>query len=138
MFATPSRGGTPEYISFRERPDAGDEIPVYFEEKTLLFTKASMPSLRNDNQFSVKMMMGVIDPKYQKRDYFNWPNQGVLGLAPTALPDTDERLNRQFLWQVRQQYPSYLESYALIGGSSYLFVVGASEALYQRFVPKFD
>ena len=84
---------TPENISFREHPDAGDEIPVYFEEKTILFNKAAMPS-RNagDNQFSVRMVIGVIDKLYQSKQYFNWPNQGVLGLAPTELSAGDERL----------------------------------------------
>ena len=120
-------GVTPENISFREHPGVGDEIPVYFEEKRIFFNKAAMPSQSaGDNQFSVLMVIGVIEKTYQSKQYFNWPNQGVLGLAPTELSAGDEQLKRQFLYQVSAQNEGFLESYALIGGSSYLFVVGAS------------
>lgn len=74
---------TPENISFREHPDAGEEIPVYFEEKRILFNvwkssdkqKAAMPSQNaGDNQFSVLMVIGMIEKSYQSKQYFNWPD----------------------------------------------------------------
>ena len=58
-------GGTPEKISFREHPDPGDEIEVYFEERTLLFNKTIMKDQNEaDDYFRVTMQIGIIDKKY--------------------------------------------------------------------------
>ena len=64
-------------------------------------------------------------------DYFTWPNQNVIGLAPTQQSDA-ELLKRQFLYQVTQANPSFIESYLLIG-SKELFLLGGSEQAYQAY-----
>ena len=80
--------------------------------------------------FKVTMDIGIIDKKFADR--FNWPNQGIIGLAPDTQDSTDQqKYNRQFLYQVAQQYPGYEESYALLGGSTYWFVVGATVDKYK-------
>ena len=69
---------------------------------TLRFTKAPQPDENPDeDMFEVTMEMGVIDNAYQK--YFTWPNQGVIGLAPSKESDS-AKLQRQFLYQVSQKY----------------------------------
>ena len=83
MFGTPPVNVTAEKISFREH--ANTAIEVYFEERTLLFNKTELPSQNSDEKtFSVTMEIGIIDKKYASKTYFNWPNQNVIGLAPST------------------------------------------------------
>ena len=36
------------------------------------------------------MEIGIIDEKYQNKTYFNWPNQGVIGLTPTSQDEANK------------------------------------------------
>ena len=72
MFGTPPVNVTAEKISFREHADT--PIEVYFEERTLVFSKTALPSQNSaDKTFSVTMEIGIIDKKYANKTYFNWP-----------------------------------------------------------------
>ena len=87
MFGTPPVNVTAEKISFREHENS--PIEVYFEERTLLFNKTALPSLNAAGEtFSVTMEIGIIDKKYASKTYFNWPNQGIIGLAPSTQTDS--------------------------------------------------
>lgn len=98
MFGDPPSGTTAIPVSFREHPE--EKIDVFFQDTTLLFEKTVLPKQNSaDTKFSVSLSLGIIDPKNKK--YFDWPNQGVIGLAPTTQPDETLR-QRQFLWQVSQ------------------------------------
>ena len=78
MFGTPRTSVTPEQIVFREHPDQA--LEVVFETRTLEFTKAAV--LNSNEKFKVTMEIGIIDQQYASG--FNWPNQGVIGLAPSS------------------------------------------------------
>ena len=73
MFGTPPVNMTAEKISFREH--ANITLEVYFEERTLIFNKTTLPSQNAaDKTFSVTMDIGIIDKKFANKTYFNWPN----------------------------------------------------------------
>ena len=74
--------GTVENIVFRENPE--EPIPVTFRSMDFYFRKD--PSIYKDpadRSFKVTLDVGIIDPQYKRETFFNWPDQGVIGLAPT-------------------------------------------------------
>ena len=68
-------------------------MDFYFRKDPSVYTDPA------DRSFKVTLEIGIIDLQYKRETFFNWPDQGVIGLAPTVQSESDSGLlSRQFLY----------------------------------------
>lgn len=72
--------------------------------------------------FTWNMDICIIPTNFQNTEYFNFPDFGSLGIAPTV---TTSHLNRQFLYKIHQENNLVYESYVMLS-KNFTVVFGAS------------
>ena len=94
MFVEPSglpiQTVEPEMVYFsRQKPDV--QIPMYFIQQKLILEVADVPADSADKHVTMTMEVGLVSDEYQTNEYFDWPLQNIIGLAP-SIPEADQDL----------------------------------------------
>lgn len=101
------------------------------------FVNVDLQIYGNDSKetpYSWNMDIGLIDPRYQSSQYFDFYKENMLGLAPSST-DVPSELARQFIYQfvtTGNHNMDLAESYAFNGGES--FTIGGTLDDYKELI----
>ena len=101
---------------------------MYFTQQKLVLNVKNVTHGEIGHNVRVTMEVGMVSNEYQTDEYFDWPLQNIIGLAPSIPESNPDLLKRQFLYQFAQQYDCQ-ESYALFG-QNLTFLIGGTVEEY--------